>query len=108
MLKRSLALTNEFYQLDCGAGHLMFVFGSKGVSIWDVKIHPKFQGRGYGRRLMNEALDLLRERGYKVTWLRVDPNNSIARHLYESLGFEYRPRLLGTESMEMYINLERR
>jgi ribosomal protein S18 acetylase RimI-like enzyme len=59
--------------------------------VWYVSglaVDPQFEGRGVGRALMEELIELARERGGRRMTLRVFAPNERARRLYERLGFE--------------------
>ena len=56
--------------------------------ILSIAVHPNFQGRGIGRKLLDAALASLRSRGAKCVRLEVRPHNTPARRLYESFGFK--------------------
>lgn len=57
-------------------------------------IDRKCQGRGFGRAAMVELLKLIREdEGCEEVTLTVNPDNTNARKLYRSLGFEDTGRL---------------
>jgi ribosomal protein S18 acetylase RimI-like enzyme len=51
-------------------------------------VYPVLQGQGYGRRLMHHAHQLSRTTGCKQTALIVFSNNTRARRLYQSMGYE--------------------
>lgn len=55
--------------------------------IANVGVHPEYQRRGIARRLMQAAMNLIRERGGGMVLLQVDADNAIARSLYLKLGF---------------------
>lgn len=48
--------------------------------------HPDYQGRGLARKLMNEVLRRQLDRG-ELPFLHVMSANSVARNLYEKIGF---------------------
>lgn len=50
-------------------------------------VHPRHQGRGIGRRLLQEALSHCRENGVDRVFLWTFRGLDAARHLYESAGF---------------------
>lgn len=52
-------------------------------------VHPRFAHRGFGRKMIQLALDLAREQGLKAVRLDIADNNSPARHLYLGAGFQY-------------------
>lgn len=58
-----------------------------GVVIETVAVAPAFQGKGYGRRMTQFAINRLKERGVDRVLLDVGAPNIRARRLYEGLGF---------------------
>ena len=56
--------------------------------IFDVMVDEKFRGKGYGRQLMSLIEEKAREMGLKSIGLHVFAYNQVAKHLYESLGYE--------------------
>lgn len=56
--------------------------------IANVAVLPQFRGRGISRTLMETALDYVQEMGGTWSVLQVRANNTIARGLYERMGFE--------------------
>jgi ribosomal protein S18 acetylase RimI-like enzyme len=56
--------------------------------IANVAVLRSYRGRGISRRLMEAALDCVREQGGKWVVLQVYAQNEIARTLYQHLGFE--------------------
>lgn len=83
-------------------GFVMFGYGSltgeDGPSvqagnycIWRLMIAKEHQGKGCGRRAMQTALDYLRTLPCgpaEYCWLSYEPENTAARALYRSFGFE--------------------
>jgi len=59
------------------------------ASIWRFMIAEEHQGKGYGRKAMEYALNMIRESN-KFDCASVDdvPENVVAKHLYENLGFK--------------------
>ena len=55
--------------------------------IYVISVHPDFQGRGLGRVMVTQGLDVLRKKGVTDAILFADRSNHEARRLYESLGF---------------------
>ncbi len=55
--------------------------------IYSFNIHPDYRRRGIAGKLMDFALDLLREKGFKKITLEVGINNIAAQNLYISKGF---------------------
>jgi ribosomal protein S18 acetylase RimI-like enzyme len=56
--------------------------------IFEVRIEEKFRGKGYGREIMSLIEEKARELGIKKMGLHVFAYNTVARNLYESLGYE--------------------
>ena len=54
----------------------------------NVELDPEFRGRGYGRQAMALAEREARERGMTSLGLNVHGQNTVARSLYDSLGYE--------------------
>lgn len=55
--------------------------------ITNVAVDPDYQGRGLGRRLMNELTSRVKALGVDSMTLEVRPSNTVAINLYTSLGF---------------------
>ncbi len=53
----------------------------------ELYVVPGKRGRGLGRALMEAAIDLARERGATYMDLNTAETDTVARALYESLGF---------------------
>ena len=51
-------------------------------------VHPDARGQGFGRRLMQQALDFCRERGFRTVWLWTISELKTAAHLYREYGFK--------------------
>jgi ribosomal protein S18 acetylase RimI-like enzyme len=64
---------------------------------YDIHLHPEFRSQGIGREAMSRCADFVRKRGISKVRICVFETNSIARSLYQSLGFR-----------EINFNTERR
>ncbi len=51
-------------------------------------IHPSFAGKGHGRKMLQEIIDLARQRDFRRIELSVAVINEKAIQLYEKCGFE--------------------
>lgn len=51
-------------------------------------IAPDFQGKGYGRFLLHDLVDSLKDTPMDSIVLEARPSNAVALHLYETLGFQ--------------------
>lgn len=59
--------------------------------IWRLMIDKKYQRKGYGRKAINLALDFIKtwpNGEAKNCYLSYEPENQIAKKLYESFGFK--------------------
>lgn len=50
-------------------------------------VSPRFQGRGFGRQMMQKLIDEARQQGADTLFLEVRPSNTSALRLYDSMGF---------------------
>lgn len=63
--------------------------------IFDLRVSPTHQGRGFGKWLATSTEQRCTEAGIEVLYLSVNRTNKVARRLYASLGWEpASPRLL--------------
>jgi ribosomal protein S18 acetylase RimI-like enzyme len=75
------------------AGHLLLAeqedvyTGAVQLRVAAVAIVAKYRSRGWGRLLMERALEEARARGLRSVGLNVDADNVVARKLYEEMGF---------------------
>lgn len=58
-----------------------------GPWVTDVSVHPDAQGRGVGRAMVAEAIRRLSAAGFRSLGLAVTQSNSVAKRLYDDLGF---------------------
>jgi ribosomal protein S18 acetylase RimI-like enzyme len=58
--------------------------------VWSIEIEPAHQGRGLGRAAMGLAEEAARAQGATELGLNVFGPNTVARHLYESIGYQTR------------------
>jgi ribosomal-protein-alanine N-acetyltransferase len=70
----------------CGYGILTVAAGE--AHLLNVSIDAAWQGRGLGRVLVLHQIDLARSLGARILLLEVRPSNTVARALYQSVGFE--------------------
>ena len=77
--------------------------------IWRFMIDRRYQGKGYGREAMKRILDFIRTgpcRKAEYAWLCYDPENTAARKLYASFGFEEVPEAYNAEDDEILAVLK--
>ena len=59
----------------------------KRAYLFAFRIHEDYQGRGYGKRLLQSVIDTLFKQGYAEFTVGVEDNNAKAKHIYDSFGF---------------------
>ncbi|MGD0487888.1 MAG: GNAT family N-acetyltransferase [Syntrophorhabdales bacterium] len=74
---------------DIEVGHASFYrISADAVLLTDIRIASILRGRGYGRRLLAQALTSFEEKGIKDFYLEVHEANAAALKLYHRLGFK--------------------
>lgn len=71
-------------------GFLMWAVDPADGSCWlgGIMIDWRYQGRGFGRKAIKTAVNMLAQQyGHKDFALSYNPNNTLAKQLYHSLGF---------------------
>ncbi|MFP4056959.1 MAG: GNAT family N-acetyltransferase [Candidatus Brocadiia bacterium] len=79
------------YEEDGGpAGFVACRFDRRTAIGWipNLAVHPDHQGRGIGRRLMEAALDYLREQGMRFVRIETLEQNARCAAFYPRLGFQ--------------------
>lgn len=59
--------------------------------IWRFMIDSNYQGKGYAKKAMNCILDYIYSYPFgkaEYCWLSYEPENTVAKSLYQSFGFE--------------------
>lgn len=69
-------------------GEIVGSFVLNECEIDDVIVNPKYQGQGYGKKLLHTAVAMMQERKVSPIILHVAAWNERALHLYETNGFE--------------------
>lgn len=68
--------------------------------IWRFMIDKRYQGRGYGREALRQAIEFIRTfpcGKAELCWISYEPENETARKLYASFGFEETGEMCGDE-----------
>jgi GNAT superfamily N-acetyltransferase len=113
---RELGITPESVASEMREGHLkgwvvleagrvvgFSLANSRTRSVWALFVLPVREGRGYGKRLLDEAVGWLWETGADRIWLETDPNTRAAE-FYRRQGW----REAGTSpSGEIHFELDR-
>ncbi|MEJ3720617.1 helix-turn-helix domain-containing GNAT family N-acetyltransferase [Paenibacillus polymyxa] len=68
-------------------------------------LHPDFRGMGLGKRLLSQATQYCREKGYRQVYLETTEDQKHAIHMYTQAGFrfkkEYRSSAWGVDHVEL-------
>lgn len=57
------------------------------ATLFNIAVYPQFQGKGYGKTLLNGLVERLRTQDVLTLWLEVRESNQTAQHLYNAVGF---------------------
>ena len=96
-----IALPFGIYDGDLAVGFIMLTYGMKkdahmpdvayrNYCIWRLMIDARYQGKGYGRQAIREALQYMRSfpcGPAQCCWLNYEPENAAAKAFYEKCGF---------------------
>ncbi|MBK5114861.1 MAG: GNAT family N-acetyltransferase [Candidatus Heimdallarchaeota archaeon] len=67
----------------------LIAYDLEDYDIWRLMIDSRYQGRGYGRKAMELALDILRKEGrLKTARTSIIVENNVMRNLIVSFGFK--------------------
>lgn len=90
------------YENDTPIGFLMIGYGTDdywddapsvatdNYNLWRLMIDEQYQNKGYGREAVRLALEFINTfpcGKAEYCWLSYEPENDVARHLYQSFGF---------------------
>ncbi len=68
-----------------------------------LEVHPSYRRQGIGTMLFDAVEHEARRRGHALIAIGVEPDNDVARKLYEKLGYTYR-KILGNDTHEYSWN----
>lgn len=68
-------------------------------------VSPEYQGKGYGRLLLEHAITYSQEQHYQKICLDTRKQFSAAQHLYRSVGFQETDRYNDNPHAELYFEL---
>jgi len=68
-------------------GSLLLVYESGKASVFSLEVLEAHRGRGYGRMLMEHAINHCRAKGLPTIELNTEKDNVAANRLYGSMGF---------------------
>jgi diamine N-acetyltransferase len=120
-----LAVSNQYcvpmpfaiYNQDEMIGFIMMAYHSKPeikksdelfdediYEVWRLMIDKKYQQNGYGKQAMKKAIEFVKTYPYGITKkliLSYELHNTVAKHLYTSLGFEETGEVLDGEMISV-------
>ena len=64
----------------------MYIGNARKGNIWGLFVHPDFERRGFGRRLLDTAVDWLWSQGLTQLWLTTAPGTR-AQGVYQAAGW---------------------
>lgn len=73
---------------DNQVGSLILIYNESGASIFSVEVLNAHRGKGYGKKLVENAINRCKEKGCRAIELNTEVDNTVANNLYNSLGFE--------------------
>ncbi|AND42859.1 MULTISPECIES: GNAT family N-acetyltransferase [Cytobacillus] len=88
------------YQDDVLVGFTMYCMDSDDKEYWIYRlmIDAKHQSKGYGKEAMEKLIERIKQdQEHKVIYLSFEPENNLAKGLYEKLGFEADGRIIDGE-----------
>ena len=68
-------------------GYICFWIVAAEAHLMNIAVHPKERRKGLGRYLLNKMVEVGKSKEVQKVWLEVRPSNSVARDLYEKVGF---------------------
>ena len=69
-------------------GYFIAMQGVDEMHLLNLTVAPSHQGRGHGRFMLDQLVELCRERAARQLWLEVRESNTRARALYLRYGFK--------------------
>lgn len=69
-------------------GSLVLIYNENQASIFSVQVLNKFRGKGYGKNLVEKAIDRCKEKQCCSIELNTELDNKVANNLYKSMGFK--------------------
>ena len=58
------------------------------AQLTNLAVNKKYQGQGYGRKILDEGIKMCQDAGCEIMTLEVRQSNIPAKSLYSSMGFE--------------------
>jgi len=72
---------------DKQVGSLILIYSGDGASIFSVQVLDNHRGKGYGKRLVENAISICKNKGFSKIELNTEQDNQVANSMYRKLGF---------------------
>lgn len=88
------------YDEETIVGFIMYCLDTEDKEYWIYRlmVDEKFQAKGYGKEAMKQVIEKIREDNtHHIIYISFEPENHVAKSLYESLGFVPDGRIIDDE-----------
>lgn len=77
----------------------------RSLVIWRIMFPPEHQKKGYGAQAIGQIIQMARDSG-KYDYMLIDcvPQNTIAKHVYEKLGFQPTGEIVNDGEIELRLS----
>ena len=82
-LYRNIKLTQQ----DTLVGFVICKVVADQAELFNICVNPAYQGQGFGKQLLQQLILMLQQSAATELWLEVRASNTVAKHLYETHGF---------------------
>lgn len=86
-------------------GSLLLVYENEKASVFSLEVLSNHRKKGYGRKLMENAIKRCQEKGCQLIKLNTEIDNNTANKLYQSMGFKITGLKSGLNNYELNISL---
>ncbi len=69
-------------------GSLILIYSGDKASIYSVEVLSNHRGKGYGKKLVESAINRCKDKSCSAIELNTELDNLVANNLYRSLGFQ--------------------
>ncbi len=78
----------------------------RSLVIWRIMFPPEHQKKGYGTQAIGQIIQMARDSG-KYDYMLIDyvPQNTVAKHVYEKLGFQPTGKIVNDGEIELRLSL---
>lgn len=73
---------------DKQVGSLVLVYNGKDASIFSVQVLDSHRGKGYGKKLVEKAINVCKSKNVGKLELNTEQDNHVANSMYRKMGFK--------------------